>query len=129
MRGFATSSNVTLTSVTLLLARPTTGTASVQIYSDQSGKPGALVGTLVSPGSFSTNLAQTTFTTAGLALNANTTYWVVLKAGSGAFNWSWTADNTGAGAGFRSRWATSPDGGGSWTTSSTFPLQMEVTAE
>ncbi len=53
-------------------------------------QPGTLVGNLNSPSSYSATLAATNFSTSGLSLAANTQYWVVLNANSGAFDWSWT---------------------------------------
>lgn len=69
-----------LTAVTLRMLRDTgSGAAQVRIFSDSSGNPGAVVGTLTPPGSYSDTLADTTFTASGITLQANSTYWVVLR--------------------------------------------------
>src|SRR5439155_4978154 len=86
------------------------------------------VGTLTSPASYSTSLAQTTFTAGSLSLAANSTYWVVLQANSGEFDWAWTSDNTGSGVGFQDTYGESPDAGASWFTVNTDPVQFSVSA-
>src|SRR6266852_4652881 len=55
------ASAYTLNSVTLLLANSAAGQATAYIYTDGGLKPGALLGTLVSPASYSSTVAQTTF--------------------------------------------------------------------
>src|SRR6202043_2556061 len=91
------------------------------------GEPGVLVGDLTSPGSFSGSIAATTFTSAGILLAANTTYWVVLKGlGTENMSWQWTNDNTGLGTGFQHTWGHSDNSGGTWLTFDTQPMQMQV---
>lgn len=71
------------------------GTASVSIYTnDATGAkdlPLSRVSTLTSPASYNpTELSVATFTAnGGLSLSGNSTYWVVLQATSGTFNWSY----------------------------------------
>lgn len=126
---FATGASAyTLDSVTLLLANTGSGQATAYIYTDGGLKPGSLAGTLVSPATYSSTLAQTTFTGGGISLSANTTYWVVLKAISGTFNWSWTSAIAGAGTGYTNVWGTTSDAGTTWYTYAVYPLQMLVSA-
>src|SRR5262249_42151328 len=81
----------TLESVTLLMARTSVGEqAELDLHTDGGLQPGSLVGTLTTPASIPTTLSDVTFTASGLDLAANSTYWVVLKATSGSFDWSWT---------------------------------------
>jgi hypothetical protein len=120
------SSASTLTSVTLLLDQITAGSATVKIYSDGGLQPGSLVGTLTSPASYSATLAKTTFTSSGISLSANSTYWVVLVANSGSFGWSWTTTDTGSGTGFVGGWGDSTDSGSTWFTFDDSPTQMQV---
>ena len=119
-----------LQSVTLLLARTSPdGSASLEIRSDEGLEPGGLVAALAAPASYSSTPQATTFTTDGVQLQAGATYWVVLEASSGAFEWTWTADNTGSGEGFSTLWDSSDDSGAGWFTHDLYPLQLRVTAE
>ena len=123
------SSAYTLTAVDLLLAETEAGTATVAIYNDGGLSPGSLVGTLTSPTTYSTTAADTAFTSStGVSLAANGTYWVVLIANSGSFDWSFTTDDTGTGTGFADTWAQSFDAGTFWFSYDSSPTQMSVTA-
>lgn len=115
--------------VTLLLANTSAGAAQVSIYSNGGLEPGSLVATLTSPASYSATLAPTAFTTAGVNLAANTTYWIVLRPTSGTFLWGWTGDNTGSGAGFQHTWGISEDSGAFWWSFDTYPTQFSVTVD
>lgn len=126
--GTGTSAH-TLNAVTLLLANPSPGAAVLQLYSNGGLIPGTLMATLTSPGSYSATLAPATFTTPGVPLNANTTYWIVLRPQSGVFHWSWTADDSGSGVGFQHTWAVSPDTGLGWWSYDIYQTQMEVAAD
>lgn len=120
------SSAVTLKSVTLLLsADAASDVGTVYIYSDGGLQPAAVVGTLTSPASYSTTLAQTTFT-GSVSLSANTTYWVVLVPTTGTFSWAYTDDNTGTGTGFTGVWGQTSDSGTTWFSDDVYPLQMSV---
>ena len=121
-------SAATLTSITLLLASPSGATAELDLYSDGGLQPGSLLGTLTSPSTLSTTAADATFTTSGLALDPNTTYWAVLKANTGELDWSWSLSNTGTGDGFQGTWATSDDGGQTWFSYDAYPFQLAVNA-
>ena len=137
---FGTGANTyTLNSVTLLLDNSIAGTAELDIYKDASDYqgnsglvPGTLVGTLISPASYSTSaLTGTTFTASGITLAANSTYWAVLKANTGEFDWSFTGDNsvtTGNGLGYQHTYGESDDAGTTWYTDNTDPQQMSVAA-
>lgn len=118
----------TLDSVTLLLANTAAGQARVSVYTDGLLAPGSLVGTLTSPSNYSSTLIATTFTGSGIALSSNSTYWVVLQADSGSFDWGWTANNSGTGTGFDRTWGETDDAGASWYTYDIYPTQMRVVA-
>ena len=120
------SAAVTLSSVTLPIAMTTAGSLSVSVYSDAGLQPGSLVGALTSPSSYATSLTAATFT-GSVSLSASTTYWVVVRATSGAFTWSWTDDNAGTGTGYTGEWASTADAGSTWFSSDAYPLQMKVT--
>jgi hypothetical protein len=123
------SSSYTLNSVTLLLQNSVAGTAEVDIFSDGGEQPGSLVGILTSPAGYTSGfLSNTTFTASGITLRANSTYWVVLRASSGEFDWGWTADDTGNGVGFQDTWSNSFDSGLDWFTYNSSPTQMLVAA-
>ena len=126
---FATDdATYTLTSVTLLLANPSEGQARLDLYSDGSLEPGSLIGTLSPPDIYSATLAETIFSATDITLSPNSTYWIVLSADSGEFDWAWTSDNSGSGIGFQHTWGQSDDAGVSWFTYDTYPTQFSVTA-
>ncbi|MFM8442653.1 MAG: choice-of-anchor R domain-containing protein [Methylococcus sp.] len=119
----------TLTSVSLLMRRESgTGAAVVRIFSDNAGQPGAPIGIMTSPGSYSGTLALTLFTAAGITLEAHKRYWVVLSSADVAttFAWSFTDNATGAGDGFSSEWRDSSNSGASWSGSGAYPYRMTV---
>jgi hypothetical protein len=119
----------TLQSVAFLMAMTSSsGAAQAAIFTDVSDQPGSQVGALISPGSYSNALASTSFTASGITLAANTTYWVVLSASSGNFNWAWTDSNIGSGVGFTHTWSGSDDAGSSWLTFHDSPQIMQVDA-
>ena len=80
------------------------------------------------PGTFATTPTDATWTTPGVSLSANTTYWLVLRASSGTFNWAWTSANTGTGVGYTNTWADSDNAGSIWFSSTAFPFLASVTA-
>jgi hypothetical protein len=116
-----------LASVTLLLARTSPGTAALDLDSDRGLEPGSLVAALTPPSSYAATPTATTFTAPDLSLDAGATYWVVLRAQSGTFEWAWTADNTGGGAGFTPAWDLSEDAGAAWYACDVYPVQLQVT--
>lgn len=121
-----------LSAVTLLMLRSSeSGEALVQIWTDTGGdpaEPDLAVHTLTSPASYSSSLASTLFTTTGFQLAANSSYWVVLSAagGGGEFEWSFTSDASGAGAGFSTEWRESLTSGDIWSGGSDEPYQMKI---
>ncbi len=122
------ASSYTLSDVTLLLDSTDGGTAAVSIYSDGLLSPGSLVGTLASSTSAGSTLTPLTFSTSGLSLAADATYWVVLQATSGSVDWAWTDDNTGSGVGYQGTWGISSDAGTTWFTDDIYPTQFSVDA-
>ena len=126
---FSTDASTTyhLSSVTLLLANTSPGTAALELYSDGDLEPGNLVATLTSPASYSNTMAATTFSANDLSLDATATYWVVLRALDGTFDWAWTAENAGNGSGFHPTWDSSEDAGAAWHTQDIYPMQFRVT--
>jgi len=120
----------TLSSVTLLLANTIAGRAQVALYGDGNLEPGSLLANLTSPASYSATLANATFTASGAVnLAANTTYWIVLKPLSGSFDWAWTADNSGSGAGFLHTWGVSDDAGSFWWSHDNYQTKFSVVAD
>src|SRR5262249_20214051 len=89
-------------------------------------EPGGLVGTLTSPTTYPSSLAPVSFTSAGLPLAANTTYWIVLRALDGQFEWGWTPNNLGDGVGFQGVWGLSTDAAAFWWTQDIYPTQFAV---
>ncbi len=118
-----------ISSASLLLSTPESSTAKLDLYSSSSGQPGLLLSTLTSPASFPSVASPVTFTGSSYILSPNSTYWLVLQAPTGSFDWSWTEDITGAGVGFLAQWAASDDAGGSWFTSDSEPMQLRVLAD
>ena len=116
-----------LSGVTLKLAEFTPGQADVEIYSDSILQPGTSLGKLSLAGSYSSTALATTFTASEITLAANTNYWVVLKAVTGQFDWSWTLGNVGTGSGYQNTWGSSDDSGDNWFTYDPYPTQMNVT--
>ena len=116
------SSSYTQLSATLLLSNPTAGAAELDFYSDGGLQPGSQLAVLSSPASYASSLSNATFSKSGISLTANTTYWLVLKANSGSFNWGWTNDSS-----IFEGWGNSFDAGASWFTDDAFPLQFSVT--
>jgi hypothetical protein len=125
----------TLVDVTLYMMRGSgTGAAIVEIFSDNgtiNPAPSSWLHTLTSPGSYSGTRANTTFTSTGFNLAANTSYWVVLRsADTSAFFWSWTNVTTGLGVGFSPNWAESTNSGATWPAiSDGSPQNMQVRAQ
>ena len=121
---FTTDSTAyTTLSTTLLLQNTSAGAAELDIYSDGGLRPGTLKSVLTSPATYSSSsLANATFTGSGLTLSANTKYWLVLKATSGAFDWGWTNDDS-----IVQEWGTSSNSGSVWFTDNAFPFQYSVT--
>ena len=118
-----------ISSASLLLSTTETSTAKLDLYSAGSEQPGLLLSTLSSPVSFPTVASPVTFTGSNYILSPNSTYWLVLKAPTGSFDWSWTEDSTGTGAGFLSQWAATDNAGGIWFTSDAQPMQFRVLAD
>lgn len=121
---------LSLTSATLLLrGSATNAVAQLSLYTDAGLVPGSLVATLTSPVTYSTSLASTIFASSGVTLTANSTYWIVLRAVTGRFDWAWTSNNSGTGVGFQHTWAVSDNAGSVWFSSDTFPTQFTITAD
>jgi hypothetical protein len=124
------SATYSLTSVTLSLGGVNTSSPlMVSIYNDNSGQPGSSLTAL--SGASPTSTGNYTFTSTGLALSANTTYWVAAAtSGSGEYYWNLTTDlsqsNTGG-----ATWTIGDDtqlfNSGSWNTISVSAF-MSVTA-
>lgn len=68
----------------------TADTLAVGFYTDNSGIPGTLVGSLLqNPASASNSTADFTFLPVGtLTLSANTTYWLMARATAGTLGWN-----------------------------------------
>ena len=132
---FTTDSSIySLSSVTVLLNDvPSTSTPlALSIYSDNTGLPGTLLETL--SGSSPTTGGQFSFTSSGLTLNPDTTYFLVGSTpGNGIYHWAYTSDTSElitGGSGWtlaNDRW-TSSNSGTSWNNYSGTPLMFSVTA-
>ena len=124
--GFTTGATTyRLDSITIPLSS-IAGAAEMDIYSDSGLEPGSLVGVMTAPGTYSSGLTTTTFTANSILLSASSSYWVILKAVSGAFSWGWTTANAGTGTGYANVWGQAADSGAIWYTTNVFPLQMAV---
>jgi hypothetical protein len=123
------ASSYSLSSVTLLMQEVTPGNAVLQIYTDSGFQPGLLVGTMTSPASYTSVLGNNLFTSPGIALAPNSTYWAVLEAPTGQYNWAWTSDDTGSGVGLQHTWGFSTDAGATWIENATAPQMMLAIGE
>ena len=125
------SATYDLNSVVLdFLAAPsgTSGTIiEVDIYSDASGNPDTILGTLANPGSFAAG--SNTFTASGISLAAGSSFWVVLQGvDDGTVNWL-TTGSVPSGVGSSTSTNRSTTGGASWVgISSGAPYMMLVYA-
>ena len=126
--GFGSATGGLLRSVTLKVGDSVAGSAELDLYTDAGLQPGSLVGKLTQAGSVTATPASVTWTAAGITLAANTNYWIVLKALTGQFDWSWTADSSGdgTGAGYQGTWAEAADAGVTWFSYDSYPTQMNV---
>jgi hypothetical protein len=102
------------------------GTAQVSLYSDVNAEPGSPLTDLTLQGSIINGLAPTTFAASGISLDANTNYWVVLKAMDWPMQWAWTLDNSGVGTGFLHTWSHHTDAG--WNTVTVEPNLAQISA-
>ena len=109
-------------SATLLLGQSSAGAPELDLYSTIGLEPKSLIKAFTAPAAYSSTPAAATFTASNLALTANTTYWLVLKANSGAFDWEWTNDFS-----VLHDWGQSTDSGATWFTSDAYPFQFSVT--
>lgn len=127
--GFGSATGGQLASVTLKVGSSAAGAAELALYADDGlNEPGVLLGLLTQVGTVAATPSAVTWTASGITLAANTTYWVVLRALSGTFDWSYTAAAAGAGsgAGYQNTWGVSDDAGASWFTYDSYPTQMNV---
>lgn len=125
---FSTDTTVKrLASAVLLIANPSqTGSAMLSLYSDAGHEPDALLATLDSPSTYPVSLGETTFTGDQVWLDANTTYWLVLEATGGEFEWAWSYSNVGLGTGFLNTWGISNDTSMTWWSINSFPVQLQI---
>jgi hypothetical protein len=127
--GFSTGpTTYTLDAATLLMQEDLPGSVALDLYSDVSGRPGSLLGSLTSPSNFSSTLTSTEFTGTNLTLVANSAYWLVLQSKGGEYEWAYTDNNTGSGPGFAGTWGASDNAGASWLVSDIDPMIMQVDA-
>jgi hypothetical protein len=123
--GFKTdASSYQLSSATLLISNSVPGVATLDAYSGIA-QPSLFSGILDSPGNYSSGLAETTFA-GNVTLAPNSTYWLVLKAASGQFEWGWTEDASGSGVGFTHTWGASDDAGSSWFITDIEPMHSAL---
>jgi hypothetical protein len=126
------SSSYLLDSITLwMYNQPSSGALRLDLFSDQGGRPGSSMGSLVTPTVSTDGLTteMVTFSGNGLILEPNQTYWAVLSATSlFDFQWMWTRSETGSGTGFTSVWDITHDAGDAWTVFASQPQLMRVEA-
>ena len=101
---------------------------TVGIYTDSGGHPGSIVGTLTSPVVTSSVPIDYTSISDGIALDANTTYWVVVSGDSVDLRMMVTAfDTGGTGVGYIDAPEQSTTGSGWYTSSNQVPMQILIT--
>jgi hypothetical protein len=98
----------------------------VSLYTDAGTTPGSALADLNLQGTNINGLAPTTFTASGVSLDANTNYWIVLKAMDWPMQWAWTTDNSGVGTGFLHTWGHHNDSG--WNTLAAEPYLAQISA-
>ena len=125
------SAGYTVTSVGLDLSLGADHTINftVGIWNSNSNLPGSSLGTLTQPASLISGVNE--FTTSGITLAANTTYWVVVDSnGGGSAQWEGTAadseDSTASGWSIADESYDRPYDGGTWG-SWTDPFKFRVT--
>ena len=125
------SDGYTVTSVGLDLSLGADHTINftVGIWNSNSNLPGSSLVTLTQPSSLILGVNE--FTTSGITLAANTTYWVVVDSnGGGSAQWEGTAadseDSTASGWSIANESYDRPYGGGTWG-SYTDPFKLRVT--
>ena len=87
-----------------------------------------MLSTLTSPASFPSVASPVIFTGSSYILSPNSTYWLVLRAPTGSFDWPWTEDITGASADFLAQWAASEMRGEAGHADSE-PMQFRMLAD
>jgi hypothetical protein len=130
----ASASSFTLDSVTLKLgdASNVSGNFFAAIYSSVASLPATQL-ELLSGTANPATAGNYTFTSTGLNLSSNTTYWVILGVSSGAGAYSWIMPSTDT---YTGPWtiptmathAHSENQGGSWATGDGFARQFSVSA-
>lgn len=116
-----------LESVTLLMSNPVAGNAVVDIHEGSLWEPLVWLGEFSPITAFPADLSLVVFEgSTPLLLLPNSTYWISLRAGSGDFNWAWTADNSGMGPAFSLTHGTSDVGCDGWYPYNNYPMQMSV---
>lgn len=126
---FSTGSSASmLASVQLLLQVAGQPDPIVDLYSDNNGQPGSDLGSLLSPNSYAngSNPLLATFGGNLLSLAADSTYWIVAKAGAGPYQWAYSSTSVGSGPGFQPTWAISYQEDTNWFPSDILPMQMRV---
>ena len=126
------SDGYTVTSVGLDLSSGADHTINFTVgiwTNSNSNLPGSSLGTLTQPASLISGVNE--FTTSGITLAANTTYWVVVDSnGGGSVQWEGTAsdseDSTASGWSIADESYDRPYGGGTWG-SYTDPFKFRVT--
>lgn len=113
-----------------------TGAAIMEVYANTGsglGEPGTLVGALTAPGSYSGSFSPAVFTSSGIALSANSRFWLVCRAENTAiYDWGFTTSTSaspGGGLGFVAGYAASADSGATWATFNDEPFLIKVEAD
>lgn len=129
---FGTDSNsydLSEVTVKLFLGGNTPELAELSIFTDDAFKPGSLVGTLQSPSiAPDPMIGETTFTASDIRLAPNSTYWVVMRAITEAYEWKYALTDIGDGVGFQHNFGISTDAGVTWDIFDSEPMLMRVRA-
>lgn len=128
---FSGSTNYTLNSVSVKMQRDSGSSAPIlQIYDGNSSRPSAFQYLLTAPGSVTTLNTYTFTVPTSFTLNADTDYWVVLKAADApsSYQWAYAGGISGTGIAFQTESATTADNGFNWVSATITPYQMTVNA-
>ena len=126
----------TISKVRLSLRMASGTTPEVSIYSDSSGQPGSSLKILTNPGTIPTSFRQTDFDADNYQVVADTSYWVVIKRGSGSADISvQTTDSTSEDTGSAAGWSIGNDTAtlgihtGTWSTAAVAMARIAVKGE
>ena len=120
-----------ITEVRLKAGAPTNTTPRLAIHSDSSGVPGTKMLELTNPTAIAAAAKDASFTSLGLLLTANTTYWAVVDRASGSGNVlvsasTYNGENDGSATGWSIADGSYQSDGASWTEQTAEILQIAI---